>query len=107
MSCKKQRFSKRFVPSVVALWLFVCVWCPLTHFQSHNLRTETAALTSTPSDSCSLCLLESLPICLTAVAIALFVPALFVPEPASTRLLLTGQALLPTLSTRGPPDFLS
>nr|WP_309697367.1 hypothetical protein [Armatimonas sp.] len=107
MSYKKQRVLKRLVPSVVALWLFVCVWCPLTHFKNHKLRTEAAALTSASSESCSLCLLESLPICLTAVSIALLVPALFVPEPTSTLLLPLGKVLLPALSTRGPPDFLS
>ena len=36
MSCRKQRFLKRLIPSVVALWLFVCAWCPLVHYKSHT-----------------------------------------------------------------------
>jgi hypothetical protein len=106
-TCEKQRFSKRIAPQVMALWLFVCIWFPLTHFKSHKLHTEAISLTSVSSDSCSLCLLESLPLSLPTISTTLCVPHLLTPRATNTPLLSTEQVLRTALSTRGPPHLFS
>ena len=107
--CKKQRVLKRLSALVGILWLFVCTWCALTHFKSHSPRHAASSLSLTlgAEDSCALCALESLPVCLAEIAAFLPAPVFFVGKPSLVALPCVTDALAPHHATRGPPCSLS
>ncbi|MBB6050196.1 hypothetical protein [Armatimonas rosea] len=106
ISCKQQRFLKHLAPLVAGLWLFVCVWCPLTHFKSH-LRPDAASLAFAGSDSCAQCVLESAPVSLAPAITPLLPPAPCLPGVYSPPAVSSPRTLAPSLATRGPPTRLS
>lgn len=107
ISCKQQRFLKHLTPLVVGLWLFVCVWCPLTHFKTHPTRPDAASSALNGSDSCAQCVLESSPLALAVVTVPLLSPTQSGPRIDFLPTLLSPCALTPARATRGPPTRLS
>lgn len=106
-ACKQQRISRYLALLGTALWLFVCVWCPLTHYQSHQVSGEVSATAITSGDTCSLCVLDALPVCLAESPVTSLPSACQVAPPDPLLLLSSGRLLVPTDATRGPPACFS
>ena len=108
-TCKKQRVLQRFATMVVALWLFVCLWCPLTHDKSHTPQRDRAAthLTLGAEDSCALCSLQATPTTLAGASLALPPPTVVLETSPLAALLPVTTLVSPRHTTRGPPSSLS
>ncbi|WP_395090479.1 hypothetical protein [Armatimonas sp.] len=108
-TCKKQRVLKRLASVVAALWLFVCLWCPLTHYKSHTPQPEgtPAHLTLGAGDPCAICSLQAAPTALASSSLTLPAPTVALKTSRVALLLPTTALISPRHTTRGPPSSLS
>ncbi|WP_309707226.1 hypothetical protein [Armatimonas sp.] len=100
---------KSVTTTVAALWLFVCLWCPLTHDKSHQAQPDRAAthLTLGAGDSCALCSLQAAPTTLVGSSLTLPAATLVLKTSRLALLLPTTALVSPRHTTRGPPTPLS